>query len=84
MDIIQAYFFNKDLFNENDVLDWLISHDLPINQKISEHKYYLKVKLLSEKKLKLEGYNIILTQFDTGIKINKAIKSPIKNSFVSF
>ena len=83
-DIIQAYFFKKDIFNNEDIIDYLLNNNLPITQKISEHKFYYKVKLLSEKKLKLEGYNIIQKPLTNDIKINIAMKPIIKNNFVSF
>ena len=84
-DIIQAYFFNKLIFPSNEnIINWLIDNNLPITQKISEHKFYRKVKLLSEKKLKLEGFNIIRVPLTDGIMINKAFKNPIINNFVSF
>jgi len=84
-EIIQSYFFNKSNFTNHDIIiNWLIENNLPITQKISEHKFYYKVKLLSEKKLKLQGYNIIKKSFKEGIMINIAFKSPIINSFVSF
>jgi len=83
--IIQSYFFKKDIFPNNDIIiNWLIDNNLNTTQKISEHKYYYKVKFLSEKKLKLQGYNIIRKPFKEGIMINIAFKSPIINSFVSF
>jgi len=85
MDIIQAYFFNKSIFiNNENIINWLKENNLPISQKISEHKFYRKVKLLSEKKLKLEGFNIIRKPFKEGIQINVAFKQPIINNFVSF
>lgn len=85
MDIIQAYFFKKDTFPSNEnIINWLLENNLPISQKISEHKFYYKVKLLSEKKLKLEGYNIIRVPLNNNIMINKAFKNPIINTFVSF
>ena len=83
-EIIQAYFFNKELFNDDDIIKWLIENDLPTIQKISTHKFYKKIKLYSLKKLKLEGYDIIFKDYKTGIKINLAVKRPIKSTFVEF
>jgi len=82
--IIQAYFFSNELFNDNDIVKWLTENKLPTIQKISHHKFYKKIKLYSLKKLKLEGYDIIFKDFKTGIKINLAVKRPIKSSFVEF
>jgi hypothetical protein len=83
-EIIQAYFFTNDLFNDNDIVKWLTENNLPTIQKISHHKFYKKIKLYSLKKLKLEGYDIIFKDFKTGIKINLAVKRPIKSTFVEF
>lgn len=82
--IIQAYFFTNDLFNDSDIINWLTENKLPTIQKISHHKFYKKIKLYSLKKLKLEGYDIIFKDFKTGIKINLAVKRPIKSTFVEF
>jgi hypothetical protein len=82
--IIQAYFFSNELFNDNDIVKWLTENNLPTIQKISQHKFYKKIKLYSLKKLKLEGYDIIFKDFKTGIKINVAVKRPIKSTFVEF
>jgi hypothetical protein len=83
--IIQAYFFNKIKFNnEEEVIKYLVENNLPTNQKISNHKYYYKIKLLSEKKLKLDGYNIIKKQLEENILINTAYKQVILNNIVSF
>jgi hypothetical protein len=83
--IIQAYFFNKSNFiNHDNIINWLIENNLPITQKISEHKFYYKVKFLSEKKLKLQGYTIIRKPLKESILINIAFKQPIINNFVSF
>lgn len=82
--IIQAYFFSKELFNDNDIIKWLIEHNLPTIQKISTHKFYKKIKLYSLKKLKLEGYDIIFKDYSTGIKINLAVKRPIKTALITF
>jgi hypothetical protein len=83
-EIIQAYFFSKELFNDDDIIKWLIENKLPTIQKISSHKFYKKIKLCSLKKLKLEGYDIIFKDYKTGIKINLAVKRPIRSSFVEF
>lgn len=83
-EIIQAFFFSKELFNDDDIIKWLIDNELPTIQKISTHKFYKKIKLHSLKKLKLEGYDIIFKDFKTGIKINLAVKRPIKSSLVQF
>lgn len=82
--IIQAYFFKKDKYNEEEVIKYLIKNNLPTNQKISNHKYYYKIKLLSEKKLKLDGYNIIKKQLEESILINTAYKQSIINNIVKF
>ena len=82
--IIQAYFFNKNKYTEEDVNNYLIHNNLPTTQKISNHKYYYKIKLLSEKKLKIDGYNIIKKQLEESILINSAYKQPFINNTVSF
>jgi hypothetical protein len=81
-EIIQAYFFNKNDFDDKKIIKFLIDNDLPTIQKISEHKFYYKIKLRSEKKLKLEGYNIIRKQYKEGIQINVAFKPPLINNFI--
>lgn len=83
-EIIQAYFFTNDLFNDNDIVKWLTENKLPTIQKISHHKFYKKIKLYSLKKLKLEGYDIIFKDYKTGIKINVAVKRPLSSTFVKF
>lgn len=83
-EIAQAYFFSNELFNDNDIVKWLIENKLPTIQKISHHKFYKKIKLYSLKKLKLEGYDIIFKDFKTGIKINLAVKRPVKSSLITF
>lgn len=83
-EIIQAYFFRKEHYDEKKIIKYLLDHDLPTIQKISEHKYYYKIKLRSEKKLKLEGYQIILKPYQENIMINIAIKHPLINNLVKF
>jgi hypothetical protein len=83
-EIIQAYFFDKITFSEKDVIAFLIKNNLPTSQNISDGKYYYKIKLYSEKKLKLEGYNIIQKYYEQGIKINLATKPPLLNNYVKF
>lgn len=84
-EIIQAYFFCKSSFLEKDIIKWLIENDIPTIQNISEGQFYRKIKLYSEKKLKLQGYNIIKKQYKPGIKINLAVKIPVKvNNYVIF
>jgi len=87
--IIQAYFFSKEHFDEKKVIKYLLDNDLPTIQKISESKYYYKIKLRSEKKLKLQGYQIIFKPHHDNnneniIYINIAMKYPLVNNLVNF
>jgi hypothetical protein len=84
-EIIQAYFFSKNQFREDsDIIKYLIENEIPTIQKISDSKFYYKIKLLSEKKLKLQGYTIIRKQLKENIQVNVAFKQPLKQNFIEF
>ena len=84
-EVIQAYFFSKIQFKQDsDIIKWLIENEISTIQKISDSKYYYKIKLFSEKKLKLQGYTIIRKQFKENIQVNIAFKQPLKQNFIEF
>jgi len=83
-EIIQAYFFSKIKYDEPAIIKYLIENDLPTIKTITDNKYYYKIKLLSEKKLKKEGYQIIFKEYKPDIMVNLAYKKVLINNFVEF
>ena len=79
--MIQAYFFDKNKFTEDDVKHFIIENNIR-KLKISDNKYHYKIKLMSAKKLKQEGYNLIIQNLND-YKICKASKPEI-NSLCKF
>ena len=75
--MIQAYFFDKNNFTEDDVKSFIIENNIK-RLKISDNKYHYKIKMLSAKKLKQEGYNLILQKLNNYL-ICKASKPEVNN-----
>ena len=61
--MIQSYLFAKNNFTEDDVKNFIIENNIK-KLKISDNKFYYKIKLLSAKKLRQEGYNLIIQNKD--------------------
>jgi hypothetical protein len=79
--MIQAYFFDKSKFSEDDVKHFIIENNIG-KLKISDNKYHYKIKLMSAKRLKQEGYNLIIQKLND-YQVCKASKPEI-NSLCKF
>jgi hypothetical protein len=75
--MIQAYFFDKSNFTEDDVKNFIINNNIK-RIKISDNKYHYKIKMLSAKKLREQGFNLTI-QKEKDYKICKASKPEINN-----
>jgi len=75
--MIQAYFFDKNKFTELDVGKFILENNIK-KLKISCNKFHYKIKMMSAKKLREEGYNLnILSRGD--LKVCIASKPEIQN-----
>jgi len=75
--MIQAYFFDKNKFTINQVEDFIIKNNIK-KLKISCNKFHYKIKMMSAKRLREEGYNLVIQNLND-YKVCNALKPEINN-----